>query len=102
MRASVGCSLAAFSKSSSASFAFRPGAPIGQTAVATDIEIALRRNREVECQHAQACDQEFLADIAVRRFDEAHPPDFAARFACQERVAFPPFRAEQTLGGRTR
>ena len=82
-------------------FALWPRAPIGQTTVAADVKIALRGNGQVERQHAQARDQKFLAHVAVRRLDQTHAPDFAARFARHKRVAFPPFRAEQTLGGRS-
>ena len=83
-------------------FAFRPGAPVRQSAVAADIKVAFGGNRQVEREHAQAGDQKRLAHVAVRGLDQADAPDFAARFARHEGVALPPFGAEESLARRAR
>src|SRR5205823_2737634 len=79
------------------SFALGAGAPVGLPAVTTDVKSAARGNSHIGGEHREPRDYEFLANITARSFNEVDAPDFSARFAGDQSVALPPFRAEERL-----
>ena len=77
--------------------AIRAGAPIGIAAVGRYVKIALGRDRDIGRQIAEPRDDGFLTDVTRGGLHHFYAPDFAARFARDQRIAIPPGRTEQFL-----